>query len=138
VVEHADINAQGPASVADAFYHALSRGDADAAAQLVTEHFASDAEVIRPASLPGGGAIRGVAAIIAFVRAAASSGAAVDLERVLESTVGEQTDVIAALSLNLGHAAMPVLERWTFVGDRVSRLQAFYFDTAAMVAGAKT
>jgi ketosteroid isomerase-like protein len=138
MVEHAEMGEQGPASVATGFYQALSRGDAEAAAQLVNDHFASDAELIRPGSLPGGGTIRGVRAIVAFVRAAVSSGATIDVDRVLESTTGEQTDVIAALSLSLGQAAMPVLERWTFVGDRVSRLQAFYFDTAAMVAAAKT
>jgi ketosteroid isomerase-like protein len=138
VGEQADIDKQGPASLVTGFYQALARGDADAAARLVSDHFASDAEVIRPGSLPGGGTIRGVPAIVAFVGAAAASGAAIDLDRVLVSTADEQTDVIAALSLNLGRTAMPVLERWTFAGDRVSRLQAFYFDTAAMVAAAKT
>jgi ketosteroid isomerase-like protein len=136
--ERAELDQQGLASVVTGFYRALWHGDAEAAAQLVNDHFAADAELIRPGSLPGGGTLRGVRAIVAFVRAAVSSGAAIELDRVLASTVGEQTDVIAALSLNLGHAAMPVLERWTFVGDRASRLQAFYFDTAAMVAAAKT
>jgi hypothetical protein len=119
------------------FYDLLAHGRGDEVGMFVEANFAGDATLSRPESLPGGGSLTGAKGIAKFMRAAASGVAGLTLRSVHQSPSGNGVCVFAEVSLNLGVAETTAIEWWTFTGDRVTSLRAYYWDTAAILSAAK-
>ncbi|GAA4544074.1 nuclear transport factor 2 family protein [Pseudonocardia xishanensis] len=127
--------------VVDAFYAAIAGKDAEAVTSVVTEHFADDVVLDLPASLPYGGRIEGVRRLVKIFAHAAGSTAAVGVQDLqLASLLGDGPQVAAHLTFTWFPAGAgasfgsSVLELWTFDAGRVISIEAFYQDTAALVA----
>ncbi len=141
------------ASVVRNFYEALSTGDADAVRALVRERFADDATLTWPDSLPYGGTVAGKARLERVLGRAAGSA-----ERVLGTAAGS-AELVGVQKLRLvdlidggdrvaaqlefdwyapnGAGSLPgtgAIEVWTFTGDFVHEIKAYYWDTAACAA----
>ncbi|ROZ46284.1 hypothetical protein EEB13_18980 [Rhodococcus sp. WS3] len=123
-------------SVVGEFYKGLSEGDTEALARLVEQRFATDAVLSRPESLPGGGDITGTRSITKFTRAAAGS-VPISVETLMSSETDDGAHIFVEVSILIGRTPTRALEWWTFDGSQVSRLQAFYWDTAALVSNAR-
>ncbi|MCV7032529.1 nuclear transport factor 2 family protein [Mycobacterium sherrisii] len=121
-----------PAAVVTDFYAALSRGEADAAAELVVEHFNDDATLSRPESLPGGGVIEGAAGIARFMRAAASQVRGLQLRETHVAPGDGTVHVFAVLELSLG-ATTSAIEWWVFDSGGARSVTAYYWDTSALM-----
>jgi Ca2+-binding RTX toxin-like protein len=119
------------------FYDLLLRGRGDDVAQFVEANFAEDATLSRPESLPGGGSLTGAKGIAKFMRAAASAVAGLTLRSVHQAPSSNEVSVFAEIALNLGPTATTAIEWWTFTGEEVTSLRAYYWDTAAILAAAK-
>jgi ketosteroid isomerase-like protein len=119
------------------FYDLLVQGRGDDVAKFVEAHFAEDATLSRPESLPGGGSLTGARGIGKFMRAAASGVAGLSLQSVHESSSTDEVNVFAQVVLDLGGAATEAIEWWTFAGEKVTSLRAYYWDTAAIIAAVK-
>jgi hypothetical protein len=135
-IENSSVGADAAARVKE-FYELLGQGQGDDVAGFVEANFAEGATLARPESLPGGGLLSGAKVIAKFMRAAASAVAGLRLDSVHESTSSNETNVFANLALDLGGATTKAIEWWTFADGKVSSLQAYYWDTAALVAPAK-
>lgn len=122
-------------SIVTGLYDALTAGDGAAVAAIVEENFAVDAVLTRPDSLPGGGATEGVGHIARFMKGAAAARPTVRIRGVYETSVGGVTDVFVDLTIDMGGGPVPALEWWTFAEDKVVAIKAFYWDTAALLAG---
>ncbi|TPG32394.1 nuclear transport factor 2 family protein [Mycolicibacterium hodleri] len=116
------------------FYDALAAGDVSAVVAIVEANFADDAVLTRPKSLPGGGQTAGAGRIARFMKGAASAGLPVQVVGVYGASAGDGTNVFADVTIDMGNGPIRALEWWTFVDGRVTTLQAFYWDTAAMLA----
>jgi hypothetical protein len=101
---------------------------------LVESNFAEDAVLARPESLPGGGATVGSKRIVRFVRGAASAGLPVHISGVYEASLPDALSFFVDVTVDLGKGPTRALEWWTFGDGKVVSLQAFYWDTAAIVA----
>ena len=119
------------------FYDLLAHGRGDDVANFVEANFADDATLSRPESLPGGGSLTGAKGIAKFMRAAASAVAGLTLQSVHQSSSSNEVSVFAEIALNLGGTATTAIEWWTFTGEDVTSLRAYYWDTAAILAAAK-
>lgn len=119
------------------FYDLLAHGRGDDVANFVEANFADDATLTRPESLPGGGSLTGAKGIAKFMRAAASAVAGLTLQSVHQSSSSNEVSVFAEIALNLGGTATTAIEWWTFTGEDVTSLRAYYWDTAAILAAAK-
>jgi hypothetical protein len=119
------------------FYDLLAGGRGDDVATFVEANFAEDATLSRPESLPGGGSFTGAKGIAKFMRAAASGVAGLSLRSVHRSPSPDGVSVFAEVALDLGGVATTAVEWWTFTGDKVISLRAYYWDTAAILAAAK-
>jgi ketosteroid isomerase-like protein len=123
----------------DQFYDALRARDPDAVASAIDEHFAPDARLVRPESLPGGGELAGAKKIkrLMVAVAGADSGpfdpATMRIERVLEETHGDVDFVVVELSFPWAGTPTRALECWTVRDLKVIEIRAFYWDTAMML-----
>jgi hypothetical protein len=118
------------------FYDLLAQGRGDDVATFVEANFAEDATFSRPESLPGGGSRTGAKGIAKFMRAAASGVAGLSLRSVHRSPSSNEVSVFAVVAVNLGGVATTAIEWWTFTGEKVTSLRAYYWDTAAILAAA--
>jgi ketosteroid isomerase-like protein len=119
----------------EAFYEALFSKDADLVSRIVDEHFAPDAVLHRPESLPGGGRTEGTDAIKRFMAGATKmSGGPLDVADMSIATVVEG-DGAVAVELAFPFAGQPAgaLELWTISDLKVQSIRAFYWDTAGML-----
>ena len=123
------------------FYAAVAAGDTDAISSVLDDHFADDAAIEWPASLPYGGRVEGAHRLRVVFADMVSGRSAVGpgpLD-VLSISVGPGT-VAAQLGftfLTPGDAAdVPsgALELWTFTAEKVSEIRAYYWDTAEILA----
>ena len=119
------------------FYDLLAHGRGDDVANFVEANFADDATLSRPESLPGGGSLTGAKGIAKFMRAAASAVAGLTLQSVHQSSSSNEVSVFAEIALDLGGTATTAIEWWTFTGEDVTSIRAYYWDTAAILAAAK-
>ena len=119
------------------FYDLLVHGRGDDVATFVEANFDENATLTRPESLPGGGSLTGAKGIAKFMRAAASAVAGLTLQSVHQSSSSNEVSVFAEIALNLGGTATTAIEWWTFTGEDVTSLRAYYWDTAAILAAAK-
>jgi hypothetical protein len=128
--------------IVESFYDALRARDVQAIEDLVDEHFADGAALLRPESLPGGGVTAGAETIKRFMSAAATmEGGPLDVSQMVVAEIlehaGEDCDhVVAEVRFPLGAGATTALEWWTLRDLKVIEIKAYYWDTAAMVAGA--
>lgn len=121
-------------SIVTGFYEALTAGDVDSVVAIVEENFADDAVLTRPESLPGGGATAGAGRIARFMKGAASAGLPVQVGGVYAASAGDGANIFADVTIDMGRGPVRALEWWTFVDGKVVTMQAFYWDTAAMLA----
>jgi ketosteroid isomerase-like protein len=124
--------------VAD-FYAALSSGDPDAVAAAIDAHFAEDAAIEWPPSLPHGGRIessRRLRGLFTGIAKAGNQAGATNL--TLVRTIGDGDHVVAWITFDWKNPgsehAVPnsALEVWSFSGDQVQEIKAFYWDGAAI------
>lgn len=122
------------------FYAALAAKDPDAVRAFVAKYFADDVVLVLPGSLPYGGRVEGarrLAGMFAHVAAATPTEGVQNLRLVTAVDGGSQ--IAAHLTFDWAPAdggqpfASSVLELWTFDGGVVISIEAFYFDTAALV-----
>jgi len=122
------------------FYGAVAARDPEAVGSAIDEHFAEDARLVRPESLPGGGELVGVAKVkhlmgaVAGARGGPLDPAAMRIERVLEDTHGELDHVVVELSFPWAGTPTRALECWTVRDLKVIEIRAFYWDTAMMLS----
>lgn len=124
------------------FYRAVASRDGDAVTTLVAEHFAEDATLRLPGSLPYGGIVAGRRSLERVFRAAAQATGPVG------PTALEVLDIVeggdrCAVQLRFDWYApggggvvsgTGAVELWTFAGGLVQDITAYYSDTAACVA----
>lgn len=123
--------------VIEAFYRALFARDAELVGRIVDEHFAGDAVLHRPESLPGGGRTEGAHRIKRFMMgAAAMEGGPLDVATMKTARVIEGRDDEVAVELEFPFAGEPTsaLEVWTVRDLKVQSIKAYYWDTQAMAA----
>jgi hypothetical protein len=95
-----------------------------------------------PESLPGGGVTTGADKIKRFMSAVATmEGGPLDVSQMVVAEIlehaGEDCDhVVAEVQFPLGEGTISALEWWTVRDLKVAEIKAYYWDTAAMVAGA--
>jgi hypothetical protein len=124
------------------FYGALVAKDVEAVGAAIDENFARDARLVRPESLPGGGALDGAANVKRLMVAVAGAqggpldAAKMKIEQVLEDTAGDLDHVVVELSFPWAGTPTRALECWTVRDLKVIEIRAFYWDTAMMVAAA--
>lgn len=128
-------------AVIEAFYVAVARGDAEALGALVDDHFAGDATIDLPPSLPYGGQFTGAQRLRAMFTGMAGSDARIGPDAFeLVSITGDGERVAAELSFDWYPPGKPdgvpsgALELWSFEDDKVSTIRAYYWDTAALAA----
>lgn len=130
------------ASVVRNFYEAVSTGDADAVRALVRERFADDATLTWPDPLPYGGTVAGKARLERVLGRAAGSVELVGVQKLrLVDLIDGGDRVAAELEFDWyapnGAGSLPgtgAIEVWTFTGDFVHEIKAYYWDTAACAA----
>ncbi|MFD8098490.1 hypothetical protein ACFV24_03065 [Nocardia fluminea] len=120
---------------AETFYRAMAAGDVSELTELIETSFADTATLSRPESLPGGGARTGRDRILRFLEQAAGR-APLKVHQLEINTAG--TELFACVEVMLGADSATALEWWTSDGTSVTSVRAFYWDTAAMVAGVTT
>jgi hypothetical protein len=135
-IENNTVGANAVARVQE-FYDLLVQGRGDDVAKFVEANFAENATLSRPESLPGGGSLNGAKGIAKFMRAAGSGVAGLSLRSVHRSPSPNEVSVFAEVAVNLGGVATTAVEWWTFTGEKVTSLRAYYWDTAAILAAAK-
>ena len=126
------------ADVVAGVYAAVTAGDIEAVALLIDSHFADDAAVEWPPSVPHGGRVQGSRQLRALFTGIAKPGVEVGATNLkLLRTVGDRDHVVAWLTFDWKHAdagdAVPnsALELWSFSDGLVREIRAFYWDTAA-------
>jgi ketosteroid isomerase-like protein len=135
------------AAVVGRLYAALAARDGVAVGQLIDDHFSADVVLHEPASLPWGGAHRGLPAVrrlfVGMTRAPAGTSpldpSAIEVERL----AGQAGEVAVLLRFPFVPAAgEPVesgaVEWFRFRDGQVTEIRAVYFDTAALVQPATT
>jgi len=136
-------SAEQPGAVVRAFYEAVGKGDADAVRSLVRERFAEDATLTWPESLPYGGTVAGRSRLERVLGgAAAATAPAVGVQNLRLVDVIDGGDRVAAqlefdwIAPNGAGAVSGTgaVEVWTFTGEQVSSIRAYYWDTAACAA----
>jgi ketosteroid isomerase-like protein len=125
--------------IVEQFYDALVARDPEGVASAIDEHFAPDARLLRPGSLPGGGELAGAEKIkrlmgaVAGARSGPLDPATMRIERVLEDTHGDLDHVVVELSFPWAGTPTRALEWWTVRDLKVLEIRAFYWDTAMML-----
>ena len=133
--------ASSPRELVTAFYNAISAADAETVVKTIDAHFADDAWVEWPPSLPHGGRAQGIRKLRAIFSAAADPNPPAGAKNLkLINVFDDATGVAAWISFDWVHpgggATTPnqALEVWTFVDGQVHEIRAFYWDTAAIAA----
>jgi predicted SnoaL-like aldol condensation-catalyzing enzyme len=126
--------------VAD-FYSALGSADADTLAAIIDAHFAEDAAIEWPPSLPHGGRVEGVRRVRGlFTRIAQAGNQAGATNLRLVRTIGDGDHVVAWVTFEWKNpnsddtVTNAALEAWSFSDGLVREIRAFYWDTAAISA----
>jgi ketosteroid isomerase-like protein len=132
---------QRPVDIVADFYTAISNGDADAVASTIDAHFAEDAAIEWPPSLPHGGRVEGSRKLRAIFSAIAKPGAAAGATNLkLVRAIGEGDDVVAWITFDWKHpgsdAGTPngALELWNFSDGVLRDIRAYYWDTASIAS----
>lgn len=120
-------------SIVASFYSLLAAADIDGLVSLVEANFAEDAVLNRPESLPGGGPTTGRGRIVKFVKGAAAAGLSMVVSDIHEGTAANDVNFFADVSIDLGKGPVKVLEWWKFADGKVATIDAYYWDTAAML-----
>lgn len=127
------------AEIVTEFYRALAAADPDAVAAVVDAHFAEDAAIEWPPSLPHGGRVQGsrrLRGLFAGIAKAGEQAGATNL--TLVRTIGGGDHVVAWLTFDWKNPGSPAvapnaaLELWSFAEGLVQDIRAFYWDTAAI------
>lgn len=134
----------GNADLVREFYRAVAEKDAAALDALITAAFDEDARVVFPDSLPYGGTVSGAAKLARmFTRMASSPVPVGAADLVLVDLVDGGSRVAARIEFAWyapgSEVGIPAsaLELWTFAGARVREIRAYYWDTAALISGAR-
>lgn len=129
------------ASIVERFYAAVAGRDADALSALVDDHFVADASIEWPASLPYGGRVEGAAVLRKiFTGMAAAEKPVGPTDLRVGGVTADGASVVAELVFTFvpptGGPSVDsgALERWSFDGEKVRTIRAYYWDTAALVA----
>jgi hypothetical protein len=130
---------QRPVDIVADFYTALAAADADAIASVIDTHFADDAAIEWPPSLPHGGRVEGSRRLRAIFTGIAKQGAAAGATNLkLVRAIGEGDDVVACVTFDWKHPGSDVgtpneaLELWRFSDGLVRDIRAYYWDHAAI------
>jgi len=124
--------------VAD-FYAALAGGDVDAVATAIDDHFAEEAAIEWPPSLPHGGRVAGsrrLRSLFTGIAKAGNQAGATNLKLV--HTIGDGDHVVAWITFDWKNPGSDdtvpnsALEAWSFSEGRVREIRAFYWDSAAI------
>jgi len=127
------------AQIVGDFYAALSAGEPETIAAAIDAHFADDAAIEWPPSLPHGGRVEGsrrLRGLFTGIAKAGNQAGATNLKLV--RTIGEGDHVVAWITFewkNPGSddaAPNSALEVWSFAGGVVQEIRAFYWDSAAI------
>jgi ketosteroid isomerase-like protein len=130
---------QSPAQIVADFYAALSGGDAASIGATIDAHFADDAAVEWPPSLPHGGRVetsRRLRGLFTGIAKAGNQAGATSL-KVLR-IIGDGDHVVAWITFDWKNPgsddAVPnaALEVWSFSDGLVQEIRAFYWDSAAI------
>jgi ketosteroid isomerase-like protein len=129
------------AELVRSFYRAVANRDEDAVAELVGEHFAEEATLRLPGSLPYGGTVEGRRRLERVFRAAANATDPVGPTALEVLDIVEGADRCAVQLRFDWHApsgggvvsGTGAVELWTFAGGLVKDITAYYSDTAACV-----
>lgn len=127
--------------VVRSFYDALRDRDVERLGQLVAAHVHEDAVLHRPESLPGGGrtvSARRIGRFFAFAATVVDGPVDATEMRVESVTTGrqeDQVDVVVRLAMTYDATPTTAVEWWAFRDGRLQTLSAYYWDTAAMLAG---
>jgi ketosteroid isomerase-like protein len=130
------------AELVRSFYRAVAGRDGVSVVALVGEHFAEDATLRLPESLPYGGVIAGRSRLERVFRSAADATEPVGPAALQVLDIVEGGDRCAA-QLRFDWRApggggvvsgTGAVELWTFAGGLVTDITAYYADTAACVA----
>lgn len=121
------------------FYTALAKKDAEILAELVTEHFAEDASLTWPDSLPYGGTVAGAKKLQRLFQGLAGAPAAIGPGNLAVAGIVDGGDSVAAdltfdwyVPGTSDFVPSGALELWRFVDGKVSTIRAFYWDTAEL------
>lgn len=128
-------------SIVERFYAGVSARDAEAIGSVVDDHFAEDASVEWPPSLPYGGRVEGAQRLRKMFVGMTASEVKIGPDAPQVTSITASGDTVAAeLSFDWYPPGKPdgvpsgALELWTFDGDKVRSIRAFYWDTAALAA----
>lgn len=133
-------NARGgsSAAVVQQFYEAVGKKDVGTIRAVIEEHFAADARLVMPESLPYGGTHAGASRLSRmFAGMAGAPGAGGPGDIALTEVLDDGDKVVARLqftwtapgvSTSIPHEA---LEMWTFADGAVIEIRGFYWDTHA-------
>jgi hypothetical protein len=132
---------QRPVDIVTDFYTAISTGDAETVASTIDAHFAEDAAIEWPPSLPHGGRVEGSRKLRAIFTAIAKPGAAAGATNLqLVRAIGEGDDVVAWITFDWKHPGSDVgtpngaLELWNFSEGELRDIRAYYWDTASIAS----
>lgn len=130
---------QRPIDIVTNFYTAISAGDADTVAETIDTHFAEDAAIEWPPSLPHGGRVEGNRRLRAIFTGIAKPGATAGATNLkLVRAIGEGDDVVAWITFDWKHPGSEVgtpngaLELWNFSDGLLRDIRAYYWDTASI------
>jgi ketosteroid isomerase-like protein len=122
------------------FYEALAAKDGAGLTALVSAQFAENAYVEWPRSLPYGGRIEGAAKLARVFGRMADSPVSVGATRVELADLidgGERVGALLDFDYLRGGEEEAIrtraLELWTFEAGKVASVEAFYWDTGALI-----
>jgi hypothetical protein len=126
--------------IVESSYDALRARDGQLVGEVVDEHFAPDAALHRPESLPGGGVTGGADKIKRFMVAAATMDGPLDISKlevhqILEHAGEDGEHVLADVRFPVPGGTVNALEWWILRDLKVAEIRAYYWDTAAMLGG---
>jgi len=112
---------QNPVDTVTAFYSAVSTADADAIGDLIDAHFADDAAIEWPPSLPHGGRITGARKLRGLFSATArpDSPTPGPANLVLVRAIGDSDEVVAWLTFDWADPATGVLGVYLSIAPRL-------------------
>ncbi len=130
-----------PRDIVADFYNAISNADVDTIVRTIDTHFAEDAAIEWPPSLPHGGRVQGSRKLRAVFSATANPDAPAGAKNLkLVRAIGDESEVAAWITfdwVNPGDetgTANQALELWSFADGKVREIRAFYWNTDAIGA----
>lgn len=134
-----------PAEIVRIFYAAVAARDSDALRAAVVDHFADDAVLEFPASLPYGGRLESARTLArAFVGMATAPVPVGPQNLELTDVVVDGDTVVARVTFDWFAAGVAngipqsALEIWRFADGQVTDMAAYYWDSAACAVLAAT